>query len=84
MKLIKQCNLGGFNVGIIDGSDLCSTSLRLLHVARYTYRFRHLRNNKGITLAIGGTIVLVLLLRGMYDAHQSDGLSDMIYTYLVS
>jgi hypothetical protein len=72
----EQYSLGGVNVGS-DGSD-CEVNrwdgLRWHHIHTKSHddQFKHSSNVKGITSTIWEAIVLVLLMRGIYDVRHWD------------
>jgi hypothetical protein len=77
MKSIKQYNLGGCSIVIIDGSGIWNTPLRWPQLAWYTSKFNkdwfgYWCNIKVITSTIWETAVLVLLMGRIYDVRRWD------------
>jgi hypothetical protein len=77
--ILRFClrNLRGCEVGITDGRDLRSASLRWDQVAWYTYTYRvswrYLSNITVNTATIWETILLVSLIEGIYEVRIWDG-----------
>jgi hypothetical protein len=88
MKSIKQHILVGCSVGIADGSNFRSTSLRWLHVAWYTYQVswrlvQEFKQYESFASAISEALFLVLLLGTICEVSLWNGLRwHDIYTWL--